>query len=225
MPLVIDTYNVLYTTGVLPPDLAGIDIEALLALIAGSRYRSQRITLVCDGTGKGRKRIKLAKTITLRFSGPHRKADDLIVELLDKSTARKRITVVTSDRAVAKAAKARQCATLTSQLFLEHLSNDAQSQFGTQSAKEARSHKPLDDKAVQKWIDEFKLDESELTKPTTTSTGISPAPGHNPKDLPKKKKTKPKRASDKSKNLDDAHGLPSKVIEEAEDMLNDEDDR
>lgn len=177
MPIVIDTYNVLQTTGVLPPELAGIDLQALLALIANSRYRNQKITLVCDGTSKGRKRISLAKTIALKFSGPHKTADDLIVELLDKSSHRRRITVVTSDRAVAKAAKARRCATLTSQLFLEHLANDAQSQNKAQPASEARSHKPLDDKAVQQWINEFQLDESELQKPASKPPTKKAAPG------------------------------------------------
>ena len=176
MPLVIDTYNVLQTTGVLPPELAGIDLEALLALIANSRYRNQKITLVCDGTSKGRKRISLAKTITLKFSGPHKSADDLIVELLDKSSHRRSITVVTSDRAVAKAAKARRCATLTSQLFLEHLANDAQSQNKAQPASETRSHKPLDDKAVQQWIDEFGLGDSELQKPASKPLTKKAAP-------------------------------------------------
>lgn len=177
MPLVIDTYNVLQTTGVLPPELAGIDLESLLTLIASSRYRSQKITLVCDGTSKGRKRITLAQTITLKFSGPNRKADDLIVELLDKSSHRRRITVVTSDRAVAKAAKARRCATLTSQLFLEHLTNDAQSRNRARPADETRSHKPLDDKAVQQWIDEFELDESELEKPASKPPTRKATPG------------------------------------------------
>lgn len=182
MPLVIDTYNVLYTTGVLPPELAGIDLESLLALIANSRYRNMIITLVCDGTSKGRKRISLPKTITLRFSGPHRKADDLIVELLDKSSHRRRITVVSSDRAVAKAAKTRRCTTLTSQLFLEHLTNDAQSKNIAQPANETRSHKQLDDKAVQQWIDEFQLDESELEKPTSKPPikKVTPAAHGNP---------------------------------------------
>ena len=169
MPLVIDTYNVLHTTGVLPPELAGIDLEALLALISKSRYRSQKVTLVCDGTSKGRKRISLANTITLRFSGPNRKADDLIVELLDKSSHRRRITVITSDRAVAKAAKSRRCATLTSQLFLEHLANDAQSQNRAKQEGKTRSHEPLDDKAVQQWIDEFGLGESDLATPDTST--------------------------------------------------------
>lgn len=167
MPIVIDTYNVLQTTGVLPPELAGIDLESLLALLANSRYRNQKITLVCDGTSKGRKRISLAKTITLKFSGPHKNADDLIIELLDKCSHRRSITVVTSDRAVAKAAKSRRCSTLTSQLFLEHLANDAQSHNKARPASETRSHKPLDDKAVQQWIDEFELDESELQKPAS----------------------------------------------------------
>ncbi|MFW5653144.1 MAG: hypothetical protein ACOC0P_03785 [Planctomycetota bacterium] len=49
MPLLIDVYNVLHTTGILPPDLAGIGLADLKRLIAISRYRSEQCRLVCDG--------------------------------------------------------------------------------------------------------------------------------------------------------------------------------
>ena len=41
MPLLIDAYNVLHVVGVLPPDLAGIDLEELAILIAKSRFRGE----------------------------------------------------------------------------------------------------------------------------------------------------------------------------------------
>lgn len=49
MPLIIDVYNVLHTTGILPPDLAGIGVTDLKRLIAISRYRNEPCRLVCDG--------------------------------------------------------------------------------------------------------------------------------------------------------------------------------
>ncbi|HMN97297.1 MAG TPA: NYN domain-containing protein [Phycisphaerales bacterium] len=49
MPLIVDTYNVLHVTGVLPPALAGLDVDRLAVLIAQSRYRWETTWLVCDG--------------------------------------------------------------------------------------------------------------------------------------------------------------------------------
>lgn len=51
--LLVDVYNVLHTTGVLPPDLAGIEVADLAKLIQSSRYTRLEIILVCDGTGGG----------------------------------------------------------------------------------------------------------------------------------------------------------------------------
>jgi len=81
MPLLIDTYNVLHTTGVLPPEMAGIDIGGLIQLISASRYRNQLVTLVCDGTGPMPSSPGLPRLIAVRFAGPGREADDLILEL------------------------------------------------------------------------------------------------------------------------------------------------
>ncbi len=51
--LLIDVYNVLHTTGVLPPDLAGMDVPELAKLSLAGRYARLEIILVCDGTGGG----------------------------------------------------------------------------------------------------------------------------------------------------------------------------
>lgn len=48
--LLVDTYNVLHVTGVLPAELAGLEPGGLAALIARSRYRSRGARLICDGT-------------------------------------------------------------------------------------------------------------------------------------------------------------------------------
>ncbi len=47
--LLVDTYNVLHVTGVLPPELAGLEPMGLAELIARSRYRAREARLVCDG--------------------------------------------------------------------------------------------------------------------------------------------------------------------------------
>ncbi len=161
MPLIIDTYNVLHTTGVLPPEMAGIDVGGLIGLILASRYRRQLVTLVCDGTGPRPASPGLPRTIAIRFSGPDREADDLILDLVEQATDRRRITVVTSDRAVADAARKRGCATLTSPTFLKRLLGDAQTR---PKPADDRPTGPLDAKRVDEWIEQFGLAETEVAK-------------------------------------------------------------
>ena len=50
MHLLIDTWNVLHQTGILPPENAGIGIKGLTRLVATSRLQGCLMTLVCDGT-------------------------------------------------------------------------------------------------------------------------------------------------------------------------------
>ena len=162
MPLIIDTYNVLHTTGILPPEMAGIDVGGLIRLISSSRYQRQLVTLVCDGTGPMTSSPTSPRLIAVRFAGPGREADDLIRELIDAASDRRRITVVTSDRAVATAARKRRCRTITSQAFLGHLLTDAQTR---PKPLDDRPTGPLDKKRVDQWIEQFGVDETDPTKP------------------------------------------------------------
>src|SRR5881394_1410417 len=126
MKLLLDTYNILHVTGVLPPELAGVDVAELAQLILASRYRAQEIMLICDGDKNPDVQAGRRGTITVRFAGKGKSADDLIAELVEKSTTPKRLTVVSSDHAILKAARRRKCATLTSEEFLQHLVTDVQ---------------------------------------------------------------------------------------------------
>ncbi len=165
MPLLIDTYNVLHTTGVLPPEMAGIDVGGLIRLISSSRYQRQLVTLVCDGTGPMPSSAGLPRLIAVRSAGPGGEADDLILELIDAASDRRRITVVTSDRAVATAARKRRCRTITSQAFLGHLLADAQTR---PKPLNDRPTGLLDKKRVDEWIAQFGLDETDPTKSAAT---------------------------------------------------------
>ena len=108
--------------------------------------------------------------IAVRFAGPGREADDLILELIDAASDRRRITVVTSDRAVATAARKRRCRTITSQAFLRHLRADAQA--GPKAPLD-RPTGPLDKKRVDQWIEQFGVDETDPPK----SAAVEPLGG------------------------------------------------
>lgn len=121
MPLIIDTYNVLHVTGVLPPELAVGEPDGLARLVAQSRYASDVVWLICDGVPRGASRVG---RILIEGAGPGRSADDHIKGFLDRTSAPRQVTVVTSDRAIQRHARSRGADWITSEDFLASLVGD-----------------------------------------------------------------------------------------------------
>ncbi len=209
MIVVVDTYNVLHVVGVLPPELAGIDVSGLAQLIEASRYSEHRVELICDGSPHLANQTTGHRLITPRYAGTGREADDLIAALVAESSAPKRLLVVSSDQWVLRQARKRRCRTLTSELFLEHLVHDATS---TNPQTNARKPDTLPSAEVARWMDEFSITDEEASKPTR-SKREQEEPG--PTDLPlMPSKDRSKSAPQKP---DREHGpLPRDVIEQAE---------
>lgn len=160
MPLIIDTMNVLHVTGVLPPDLAGLDVGDLPVLIRMSRYRSQQVTLVCDGTGIPGVKAGRLGLITIRFAGRGRTADDVIIALVVKSSIPRRLLIVSSDNEVLRAARRRRCQVITSEMFLRNLAADIRD--ADRPAQRKVASKPtatsMTAEQVEKWIGIFNAD-------------------------------------------------------------------
>ncbi len=156
--LLIDAYNVLHTTGILPPELAGPDLGDLAGLIRMSRYASREFRLVCDGLIDRRARAHLDSAVM--EAGPGQQADDLIEWLVRTDTARSRLTIVSSDRRLRRFASAQGCGSLISQLFLEHLAedHDLQRRAGRRArAITALPPLPLGFEDTAAWMEEFGL--------------------------------------------------------------------
>ena len=49
MKVIVDTMNALHKTGVLPPDLAGMDVPGLVQALSRGRWARNQVLLVCDG--------------------------------------------------------------------------------------------------------------------------------------------------------------------------------
>jgi len=162
MPLIVDTFNVLHQTGVLPTNLAGIGISGLIQLLARSRFRRQRVRLVCDGVSK------LDPTesgengnVTIEFSGKGRTADEVIAARIQRSTSPRQLTIISSDREVQRAARRRRCNVIGSPEFLRMLATDFES-FERAQAKDTAARpttmlKPLKPRETSKWLREFGL--------------------------------------------------------------------
>ena len=219
MPLVIDTYNVLHTVGVLPPELAGLDIAGLARLIGESRHRDEKTTLVCDGLPVGEK-IEIEPPVTVRFAGRGRTADDLIGQIVRASSAPRRLMVVSSDHAVLRTARKRRCKVLTSGEFLQQLTDDAVAAgVVKRSASTVRRPHGLNDEQVDRWVKIFKIDERTASIPARGNSCEEPPPSdseHSDQASTSPSLDKAAPVSSPIRKLRPGQETPDAIIEQAE---------
>jgi hypothetical protein len=198
MPLLIDTFNVLHVTGVLPPDLAGLDIDGLAGLIAASRFGQEHAWLVCDGTPPAA-RPRHRERIQCSWAGPGRSADDLVVAFVERSTAPRRLTVVSSDRDLGRRARRRGAKTLSSEEFLSRLAADhrlGRSPAGERARRMAmgpspRGAVPLDADEVERWLATFGLPDDLRRVAASVPARIADSPPSPPSPIPRPAKDEP----------------------------------
>lgn len=166
--VVIDTYNVLHSSGVLPPDLAGLDTQGLIDLLAASRFRRREVLLVCDGGGpsdSNKRRLGEGRhhgSFRVIFSGTGRQADDEIESIIAREPRSKGLLVISSDRRIRRAAAAKGFEERDSPAFLRQLADDwargerkAKSDRGLSSV---RDQVPLDAASVAHWARHLGVD-------------------------------------------------------------------
>ncbi|MCE9620535.1 MAG: NYN domain-containing protein [Planctomycetes bacterium] len=153
MPVLVDALNVLHVTGVLPPEMAGPEPADLAGWIERSRYRGEKVSLVCDGQKPSSSSFLRGSFVTLVWTGAQ-KADDRIAATLQESSHPRRHLVVSSDRQVQKTATRLGARTLSSATFLQHLASDLRRTPRPQSPDR---NVTLDPRSVQNWLETFGL--------------------------------------------------------------------
>lgn len=157
--LIVDVYNVLHTGGVLPPRLAGMGVPELLDALARGRYRSRRTVLVCDGGGVSGARAEVSRAgsaVEILFSGHECEADDLIEGLVARHARTTRLTIVSTDRRVRRAARKAGAESLRSEDFLRQLIED-EARPERPGLPTFATDLPLDAGSVVSWLREFGL--------------------------------------------------------------------
>ncbi len=233
--LILDTMNILHTVGVLPPDIAGLDVPSLAILIARSRYVGERTLFICDGlpatdlAPAGPLLIDGSPdgTFEVRYSGSGTIADDLIKKMVDASTAPRRLTVVSTDHEILRHARKRRCNALTSEEFLGHLADDAR--LTRPASPLPRRPSSMSDEQVRKWIDVFDVDVQRLhDEVAQKAIAVEPRTSVDPDVAIDASVTENDQSSDENPQTDDttaatmhskASELPSELIAEAEAML------
>lgn len=175
--LVIDAYNVLHTTGILPRDIAGLDLDGLIRLIGQGRFAGRRIMLVCDGLPASRQpfgqpapgtgglalihgragshgqalSVSHGRSIEILYSG-QAEADAIIEDLVEKAHRTQHPMVISSDRRVQTAAKRRRFGIMSAEKFLHQLSEDHRHAGNSRpAAPSPRELVPLESNLVRLW--------------------------------------------------------------------------
>jgi len=120
MPILIDGHNLLYAVKAMTEGQVFSEVQ-LCSLISGYlRQTKQRGEVIFDGRGPLDKSGLLGTTnLEVSFSGSATDADTVIEDRIRESTAPKRLTVVSNDHRLIKAAKARKAAAVTADDFWE----------------------------------------------------------------------------------------------------------
>ena len=210
MRLLIDTWNVLHQTGVLPPENAGIGIRGLGNLVQKSRFHSCQMTLVCDGTNVSE--AIDAPNVMCIFTGSHKSADDEIIEHVKASSGARDILVISSDNAISKAVRAAGAQCMKSQHFLKLLIEDSR----LPEARRTIRPSGLSAKHANDWKTIFEIDDSLID-----DIGDMELPSHlnrtkkvsTPKSPPTEKRTK-KQSIDSNDEL-----MPPSMIDEARKLI------
>ena len=158
--LIVDAYNVLHVTGVLPPELSGLEAPDLADLIAASRWARHQAIVMCDGTRPKEMRAMERGTVRVAYAGGV-SADAAIERLVNESSHPRHITVVSNDRAVQRSARRRSARVLGADEFLRQLATDAARAPRSKRSLPRRDPGPLTPQQVEAWLKYFGIDPTE----------------------------------------------------------------
>jgi hypothetical protein len=93
--------------------------------------------------------------IRIIYSTSHLSADECIQQLIKEHTSPQKLTVVSSDHQIQRAAKARGATSIDSEIWIESLNSPKQRSDLSAMPDESGSEKPDGQIDTQKWLDEF----------------------------------------------------------------------
>lgn len=158
MPLIVDAYNAMHVWRNAPLEEDGRDVEAMARRILLTRWAGEACTVVCDGTppggSDGRHTFNI-EGVKVVYAGAGKDADTLIEHLIARDSAAKRLTVVSSDHRIRKAAGRRGATALTSEKFVTLMEADAASGGGKRVGADGASEGALEGREVNEWMEAF----------------------------------------------------------------------
>jgi uncharacterized protein len=164
MPLMIDGYNLLHHSGLLPKRLGPGGLErarlALLGRIAGLLTPEQAAdtTIVFDAKDSPRDQERELRVHGIRvlYAVEHEEADELLEELIRRAPTPRKLLVVSSDLRVQRAAKRRKARWEASDTWLDSLRQRARTPEPAPPPEKPNG--VTDDVDVDYWLRSFGFD-------------------------------------------------------------------
>jgi uncharacterized protein len=166
MALLIDGYNLMYASGIIGGGGAkGLERSraALIRFVAGAVDDAERAvtTIVFDAAGAppGLPATLRSDDLTIRFAKGYPDADELLEELIAGDHAPRRLTVVSSDHRVQRAAKRRRARAVDSEVwFAEALRKRSATGAASAGGNAAKPQAFASDAEVKFWLDRVVAD-------------------------------------------------------------------
>jgi predicted RNA-binding protein with PIN domain len=125
MPYIIDGNNLIGHAPDLELGDPGSRAGLISRLLAFQRATRKRIMLVFDGPAGDAGTVPVNAKFTIHTPAAGQSADDVIIELLARLVDRRNVVVVSTDREIRDAARARGVRTITSPEFARELRHEA----------------------------------------------------------------------------------------------------
>ena len=163
MPLLIDGYNLLHVSGILGRGPGAKSFQAsrlaLLNFLAESlgSEDAAKTTVVFDAyeAPRGLPSRMQHRGIDVQFAAKHETADELIEELIRADSTPRRLTVVSSDHRIQRAAKRRRARAVDSEVWYGEVLDRRCQHEQSAAVAEARPPVPLLAEDVEYWIRQF----------------------------------------------------------------------
>lgn len=177
MSLLIDGYNLLYAASIVGPRRGTRGLEssrwALLEFVASVLTPAERATtiVVFDAAGAppGLPAAVEHAGLRVRFARGYVDADALLEDLIVADSSPRRLTVVSSDHRVQRAARRRRATALDSELWyarMVHRRRDPPHEGAAESkASDRQRPATLTSAEVADWLDRFNLPTNETQRP------------------------------------------------------------
>jgi predicted RNA-binding protein with PIN domain len=161
MAYLIDGYNLLHAMGILQGRTGPTGLEKarrrLLGLLHGTYGdRSSEVTVVFDAVNAppDATEVQNFQGIHVRFAVRQDEADDLIEDLIQHDSAPRRLTVVSDDHRIQKAARHRHCQVVSCAEYLDGLNRSRRQHQRRPSAAPAKPE-GVSRQETQHWLEEF----------------------------------------------------------------------
>ena len=183
MSILIDGYNLLHASGIFARGIGPGTLErsrgALLNFLAESLEPDEvaHTIVVFDAAAAppGLPRTTSHKGLSVRFAARDESADDLIEELIQADHAPRRLTVVSSDHRLHRAALRRKATPIDSDRWFADLMRRRATSTEGASAATAKPAAPASEEEVNAWLRRFGLLDDSIDAPgSKSSDGASP---------------------------------------------------